>query len=101
MTESKTTRPRMVTIGYVVLILTTAIGVWALGVRFSRDLIVTNLTQHVPWSLWIVFYIYFIGLSAGSFYFRRWSTSLGSSAWSRSVRWHWFKPWAVCCSVWC
>ena len=43
MTESKTTRPRMVTIGYVVLILTTAIGIWALGVRFSRGLIVTNL----------------------------------------------------------
>jgi molybdopterin-containing oxidoreductase family membrane subunit len=57
----------MATIGYVALILATALGIWALGVRFSRGLVVTNMTQHVPWGLWIAFYIYFIGLSAGSF----------------------------------
>jgi molybdopterin-containing oxidoreductase family membrane subunit len=42
-------------------------GLWAIAVRFREGLLVTNMTQHVPWGLWISLYIYFIGLSAGSF----------------------------------
>lgn len=42
-------------------------GVVAIVVRFREGMIVTNLTQHVPWGLWIALYIYFIGLSAGAF----------------------------------
>lgn len=42
-------------------------GLWALSDRFRSGLMVTHLTQLVPWGLWIAFYIYFIGLSAGSF----------------------------------
>ncbi len=45
----------------------TIAGLWALGVRFRDGLVVTDLTQHVPWGFWIALYIYFIGLSAGSF----------------------------------
>jgi molybdopterin-containing oxidoreductase family membrane subunit len=54
-------------LGYIVLLLLTAVGLWAVWVRFAEGLMVTDLTQHVPWGLWISLYIYFIGLSAGSF----------------------------------
>ena len=50
-----------------VLTISTIIGLWAIFVRLSQGLIVTNLTQFVPWGFWIALYIYFIGLSAGSF----------------------------------
>ncbi len=43
------------------------LGVLALVVRATDGLGVTNLTQIVPWGLWVALYIYFIGLSAGSF----------------------------------
>jgi molybdopterin-containing oxidoreductase family membrane subunit len=43
------------------------VGMAALYVRIMQGLKVTNLTSLVPWGLWVVFYIYFIGLSAGSF----------------------------------
>ena len=42
-------------------------GLWALYVRMRDGLVVTNLGQVVPWGVWVAFYIYFIGLSAGSF----------------------------------
>ncbi len=54
-------------IGYVVLLVATLIGMWAIGLRFAKGLMATNLTQHVPWGLWISLYIYFIGLSVGAF----------------------------------
>jgi molybdopterin-containing oxidoreductase family membrane subunit len=46
---------------------TMLIGALALVVRVTDGLRVTNLTQIVPWGLWVALYIYFIGLSAGSF----------------------------------
>lgn len=49
-----------------VLVLT-AIGLGALGYRFALGLKVTNMGTIVPWGLWISLYIFFIGLSAGSF----------------------------------
>jgi len=53
---------------YLVALLTVAgVGVWAIAIRAVEGLRVTNLTSHVPWGLWVAFYIYFIGLSAGSF----------------------------------
>jgi len=36
-------------------------------VRLDEGLKVTRLGSVVPWGLWVAFYIYFIGLSAGSF----------------------------------
>lgn len=52
---------------WLTLAVTMLLGVLALGVRVTDGLGVTNLTQIVPWGLWVALYIYFIGLSAGSF----------------------------------
>jgi Ni/Fe-hydrogenase subunit HybB-like protein len=49
------------------LILLTAIGLFALVQRMAQGLILANFTSVLPWGLWLSFYIYFIGLSAGSF----------------------------------
>lgn len=45
------------------------IGVTAVGYRLLVGIKVTWLTSSVPWGMWVAFYIYFIGLSAGSFLF--------------------------------
>ena len=42
-------------------------GGWAVSLRATEGLSTTNLTGHVVWGLWVACYIYFIGLSAGSF----------------------------------
>lgn len=52
---------------YSVLGLVTLIGLLAVTVRLVEGMRVTALTSYVPWGLWVSFYIYFIGLSAGSF----------------------------------
>ncbi|NOZ22520.1 MAG: polysulfide reductase NrfD [Planctomycetes bacterium] len=52
---------------FAVLTASTIVGAVALIYRFANGLIVTNLTQLVPWGLWVSLYIYFVGLSAGSF----------------------------------
>ncbi len=54
-------------VGYTILIVLSVTGAWAIAVRLSDGLMVTHMTQHVPWGLWVALYIYFIGLSAGSF----------------------------------
>ncbi len=43
------------------------VGFPTLIYRMSMGLEVTNLGSVVPWGMWVVCYIYFIGLSAGSF----------------------------------
>ena len=42
-------------------------GVAAVIIRLTQGMVVTNLTSNVAWGMWVVFYIYCIGLSAGSF----------------------------------
>lgn len=42
-------------------------GFGAIAYRTVEGLAVTNLTNFVPWGAWIVFYIFFVGLSAGAF----------------------------------
>jgi len=54
-------------LGYLVLGLLALGGIVALVIRFMQGLQVTNLTSNVAWGMWVVFYIYCIGLSAGSF----------------------------------
>jgi len=49
------------------LLVVTVVGLGAAVVRTIEGLRVTNLNYVVPWGLWVAFYIYFIGLSAGSF----------------------------------
>lgn len=45
------------------------IGISAVIYRLVQGMKVTWLTSSVPWGMWVAFYIYFIGLSAGSFLF--------------------------------
>ncbi|MFT9486459.1 MAG: NrfD/PsrC family molybdoenzyme membrane anchor subunit [Tepidibacillus sp.] len=52
---------------FALLSLLSIIGLWSFYIRFTEGMKVTALTSYSPWGLWIVFYIYFIGLSAGSF----------------------------------
>jgi Ni/Fe-hydrogenase subunit HybB-like protein len=49
------------------LLIPTGIGMVALVQRLDQGLILANFTSVLPWGLWISLYIYFIGLSAGSF----------------------------------
>jgi Ni/Fe-hydrogenase subunit HybB-like protein len=50
-----------------ILIFITLIGVYALGVRLVEGLGISNINSIVTWGLWISFYIFFIGISAGAF----------------------------------
>ena len=63
--EKKATTSYWVYMG--ILIFVTIIGVLALGVRLVEGLGIANLNSIVTWGLWISFYIFFIGISAGAF----------------------------------
>jgi len=43
------------------------IGVWGWYVRLTQGHLDTDYGSLIPWGLWVASYIYFIGLSAGSF----------------------------------
>jgi Ni/Fe-hydrogenase subunit HybB-like protein len=62
-------RPNAYSIWLAVLISLMAAGVAAALVVFARGLVVTNLTDLVPWGLWITIDISSIALSAGAFSF--------------------------------
>jgi Ni/Fe-hydrogenase subunit HybB-like protein len=57
----------LVRIAIVGLWILAVVGVGALVYRMVEGLGVTHLGSVVPWGLWVALYIYFIGLSAGSF----------------------------------
>ena len=60
--------PSMARRGVLLLLaLVATIGLATLVYRLDSGLGVTRLGSVVPWGLWVAFYIYFIGLSAGSF----------------------------------
>ncbi|WP_019153177.1 NrfD/PsrC family molybdoenzyme membrane anchor subunit [Robertmurraya massiliosenegalensis] len=53
---------------WILLLLVFAIGVYFIITGyFMEGMSSTNLSNQVPWGGWVAFYIYFIGLSAGSF----------------------------------
>lgn len=55
-------------IGYLILITATVVGLGAIAGLFTGEgYLQSNMTQHVPWGLGVVMYIFFLGLSAGSF----------------------------------
>ncbi len=66
-TNQNTSSSGLRLLGYAFLALSALVGLWAIYMRFSRGLIITNMTQFIPWGFWVMLYIYFIGLSAGSF----------------------------------
>lgn len=43
------------------------VGLYGIFLRFTTGHRLTDYGSYIPWGLWVVFYIYFIGLSAGSF----------------------------------
>lgn len=52
---------------YILLVALSIMGIWALGIRLAEGMRTTALTSYISWGLWVSIYIYFIGLSAGSF----------------------------------
>ena len=62
---SPTTRALKLSLPLLAII--TLVGLPALYYRLREGLGVTHLGSVVPWGVWVAFYIYFIGLSAGSF----------------------------------
>ena len=50
-----------------ILIVITIIGIYAIVARLVGGLEISNLNSIVTWGLWISFYIFFIGVSAGAF----------------------------------
>src|SRR3989338_4554918 len=57
----------MKNLGYLLLIVMTVLGLPAIFGVLKGGHDVVNTTQHVPWGLWVAFYIFLLGLSAGSF----------------------------------
>ena len=52
---------------YLILSIMAVIGLWSVIIRLGEGMKVTALTTYSSWGLWVVLYIFFIGLSAGSF----------------------------------
>lgn len=52
---------------YIALIIVTAIGLFEMGAKFINGPLDEGTTQLVPWGIWVSGYIFFLGLSAGSF----------------------------------
>ncbi|MCL5781111.1 MAG: polysulfide reductase NrfD [Firmicutes bacterium] len=52
---------------YGVLFVLMAIGGYAIIQKAQAGMAITNLTNATPWGAWVAFYIFFVGLSAGSF----------------------------------
>lgn len=62
---SRTRRVRV--LWYVGLVVLTLVGAVSVVIWLMEGFAATNLTSAVPWGSWIAFYLYFLGLSAGSF----------------------------------
>ncbi len=43
------------------------VGLYGMFLRFTTGHRLTDYGSYIPWGLWVAFYIYFIGLSAGAF----------------------------------
>ena len=54
-------------IRYLILALVTPFGLWGIGSTLIGGHGSLATTQHVPWGLWVAAYLFFIGLSTGSF----------------------------------
>lgn len=54
-------------VGYLILLVMSVTGLWVIASTLRNGHLDVNTTQHVPWGLWVVLYIFFLGLSTGSF----------------------------------
>ncbi|MGO9117963.1 MAG: NrfD/PsrC family molybdoenzyme membrane anchor subunit [Desulfomonilaceae bacterium] len=66
-TKNNEGNPLIRVIGYIVLIIVTAVGLCEMGAKFVSGPIDEGTTQLVTWGIWVSGYIFFLGLSAGSF----------------------------------
>ncbi len=66
-TNNNGVSPLIRVIGYIVLIIVTAVGLWEMAAKFLNGPIDEGTTQLVTWGIWVSGYIFFLGLSAGSF----------------------------------
>lgn len=57
----------MKALGTILLMAATVAGLWGVAGALHDGHAAMNTTQHVPWGLWVALYIFFLGLSAGSF----------------------------------
>jgi Ni/Fe-hydrogenase subunit HybB-like protein len=60
--------PRLFFLWVALLLAVMAVGAYAVFLVFSRGLVVTNLTNQVPWGLWITVDLSAIALSGGAFF---------------------------------
>ncbi|HKZ50456.1 MAG TPA: NrfD/PsrC family molybdoenzyme membrane anchor subunit [Dehalococcoidia bacterium] len=60
-------RCRVVALYYAAVLALSIVGVVAVANRWVEGLKVTDLSSPMTWGLWIALYIFFVGLSAGSF----------------------------------
>jgi len=44
-----------------------ALGLWGLWLRLTTGHALADYNNYIPWGLWVAFYIYFVGMSAGVF----------------------------------
>ncbi|MEQ6390122.1 NrfD/PsrC family molybdoenzyme membrane anchor subunit [Bacillaceae bacterium S4-13-58] len=66
-TNVKTSSSRLFKIWIGALSIVFLIGLYFIVERMITGLAATNLSSITPWGAWIAFYIFFVGLSAGSF----------------------------------
>ncbi len=66
-TNNNEGNPLIRVVGYIVLIIATGVGLWEMGAKFLNGPIDEGTTQLVTWGIWVSGYIFFLGLSAGSF----------------------------------
>jgi molybdopterin-containing oxidoreductase family membrane subunit len=66
-TNNNKGNPLIRVIGYIGLIAVTAVGLWEMSAKFLTGPIDEGTTQLVTWGIWVSGYIFFLGLSAGSF----------------------------------
>ncbi|MEW6349706.1 MAG: NrfD/PsrC family molybdoenzyme membrane anchor subunit [Thermodesulfobacteriota bacterium] len=65
--NNASTSPALRVIGYLVLAALTLAGLWFAADKFVSGPIHEGTTQFVTWGIWVSGYIFFLGLSAGSF----------------------------------
>ncbi len=66
-TNNNGANPLIRVTGFILLIIVTAVGIWEMGAKFLNGPIDEGTTQLVTWGIWVSGYIFFLGLSAGSF----------------------------------
>lgn len=76
----------MKTVWYTTLAVMLLAGAWGIGQRLIDGMAATHITSQVGWGVWVTFYIFFVGLSAGSFLVSSLAFVFGDSRYERIGR---------------